>query len=131
MGVWCTSGEGIDNYTVPVTCIPMPVQNEGDMDHIFTTSLTADSQNDTYITTGCENLELCMRYIDYWYTDQAEQEGYHSSDILTYALQMVPQFILGTADLGTKWDEYCAQLDSMGLADCVAVWQEAYDTVMK
>lgn len=224
MGVWCTSGEGIDNYTVPVTCMPMPVQNEGDMDHIFTTSLTADSQNDTYITTGCEDLELCMQYMDYWYsldgivfanygvegvsyeigdnqepeftdvivnneygisvsnmmrlycaygvwnapmlrmrtasynsdlaneawevwsskldgtmtmpdyislnTDQAEQEGYHSSDILTYALQMVPQFILGTADLDSQWDEYCAQLDAMGLADCVAVWQEAYDTVM-
>ena len=115
------------------------------MDHIFTTALTADSQNDTYITTGCENLELCMQYMDYWYsldgtmtmpdyislnTEQAEQEDYHSSDILTYALQMVPQFILGTADLDTKWDKYCAQLDAMGLADCVEVWQEAYDTVM-
>ena len=225
MGVWCTSGEGIDNYTVPVTCLPMPVQNEGDMDHIFTTSLTADSQNDIYVSTNCENLELVLSYVDYWYsldgilfnnygvegvsyeineagepqfldtvvnneyglsvsnmmrlycgygiwnapmlrmrtaafnsdlaneawevwsskldgtmtmpdyisltTDQSETEGYHSSDILTYALQMVPQFILGTVDIDAEWDSYCAKLADMGLDTCVSVWQEAYDNVMK
>lgn len=225
MGVWVTSGEGIDNYTVPVTCVPMLVQNEGDMDHIFTMSLTADSQNDTYITTNCENLELCMSYMDYWYsldgilfanygvegvsyelnennepeftdlvvnneyglsvsnmmrlycgygvwnapmlrmrtasynsdlaneawevwsskldgtmtmpdyislnTEQSETEGYHSSDILTYALQMVPQFIIGTVDIEAEWDNYCARLEEMGLSECVEVWQEAYDNVEK
>lgn len=225
MGVWVTSGEGIDNYDVPVTCVPMLVKNEGDMDHIFTNSLTADSQNDTYITTTCENLELAMNFLDYWYsqdgilfynygveglsytindagepeftdaiinneydlsasnmmrlycgygiwsapmlrmrtaefnsdlaneawevwsskldgtmtmpdyisldTDQAETEGYHSSDITTYALQMVPQFIIGAADIDTQWDSYCAQLEEMGLSECVEVWQEAYDNVMK
>lgn len=225
MGVWVTSGEGIDNYTVPVACVPMLVQNEGDMDHIFTTSLTADSQNDTYVTTSCENLELCMGYMDYWYSldgilfanygvegvsyelnenhepeftdvivnnayglsvsnmmrlycgygvwnapmlrmrtaaynsdlaneawevwsskldgtmtmpdfislspEQSEAESYHASDILTYALQMVPQFIIGSADLDSQWDSYCDQLSSMGLDTCVEAWQEAYDTVMK
>lgn len=225
MGVWCTSGEGIDNYTVPVACIPMPVQNEGDMDHIFTTSLTADSQNDVYISTNCRNIELALSFVDYWYsldgivfanygvegvsyvinennepeftdavinneyglsvsnimrlycgygiwnapmlrmrtaafnsdlaneawdvwssnldgsmtmpdyislnTTQSETEGYHSSDILTYALQSVPQFIIGTMDLDADWDDYCARLEDMGLSTCVAVWQEAYDSVMK
>lgn len=225
MGVWCTSGEGIDNYDVPVACVPMLVQNEGDMDHIFTTSLTADSQNDIYVSTNCEDLELAMAYVDYWYsldgivfsnygiegvsytindagepefdeaiinneyglsvsnmmrlhcgygiwnapmlrmrtaafnsdlaneawevwsskldgtmtmpdyisldTDQSETEGYHSSDILTYALQMVPQFILGTVDIDAEWDSYCAKLADMGLDTCVSVWQEAYDNVMK
>lgn len=224
MGVWCTSGEGIDNYTVPVACIPMPVQNEGDMDHIFTTSLTADSQNDVYISTNCRNIELALSFVDYWYsldgivfanygvegvsyvinennepefaeavinneyglsvsnimrlycgygiwnapmlrmrtaafnsdlaneawdvwssnldgsmtmpdyislnTTQSETEGYHSSDILTYALQSVPQFIIGTMDLDADWDDYCARLEDMGLSTCVAVWQEAYDSVM-
>lgn len=68
MGVWSTSGEGIDTYSVPVTCVPMLVQNEGDMDHIFTTSLVCDSQNDTYITTSCDNVPLVMQYLDYWYS---------------------------------------------------------------
>lgn len=225
MGVWVTSGEGIDNYSVPVTCVPMLVQQEGDMDHIFTMSLTADSQNDTYISANCENLELCMAYMDYWYsldgilfanygvegvsyelneqnepvftelivnneyglsasnmmrlycgygiwnapmlrmrtaaynsdlaneawevwsskldgtmtmpdyislnTDQSEIEGYHASDILTYALQMVPQFIIGSADIDAQWDSYCAKLEEMGLNECVAVWQEAYDNVAR
>lgn len=225
MGVWCTSGEGIDNYTVPVTCVPMLVKNEGNMDHIFTTSLTADSQNNIYVSTNCENMELAMRYVDYWFsldgilfsnygvegvsyqldeagapqfvdavvnneyglsisnmmrlhcgygiwnapmlrmrtaefnsdlaneawevwsskldgtmtmpdyislnTEQAEEEGYHSSDIITYALQMVPQFIIGAVDIDAEWESYCAKLEDMGLADCVAVWQEAYDNVMK
>ena len=224
MGVWVTSGEGIDNYSVPVTCVPMLVRNEGDMDHIFPTSLTTDSMNDTYVTTNCENVELAMNYLDYWYSqdgilffnygvegesytindagepeftdavihneyglsvsnmmrlycgygiwsapmlrmrtadfnsdladeawevwsakldgtmtmpdfisldaDQSETEGYHSSDILTYALQMVPQFIMGTADLDAEWDSYCDKLEDMGLSECVEVWQEAYDNVM-
>ena len=62
--------------------------------------------------------------------DQSETEGYHSSDILTYALQMVPQFIMGTADLDAEWDSYCDKLEDMGLSECVEVWQEAYDNVM-
>ncbi len=225
MGVWCTSGEGIDNYDVPIACVPMLVQKEGDMDHIFTTSLTADSQNNIYISTNCQNVELAMAYVDYWYsldgilfsnygvegisyslteamepefdeaivnneyglsvsnmmrlhcgygiwnapmlrmrtaafnsplaneawevwsskldgtmtmpdyisltTQQSETEGYHSSDILTYALQMVPQFILGTVDIDREWDSYCAKLADMGLDTCVSLWQEAYDNVMK
>lgn len=225
MGVWATSGEGIDNYDVPVTCVPMLVKNEGDMDHIFTTSLTADSQNDIYISTNCENVELAMTYVDYWYsldgmlfsnygiegvsytindagepefvdavvnneyglsvsnmmrlycgygvwnspmlrmrtaqfnsdlaneawevwsskldgtmtmpdyisldTEQSETEGYYTSDITTYALQMVPQFIIGAADIDSQWDDYCAKLADMGLNECVEVWQEAYDNVMK
>lgn len=225
MGVWCTSGEGIDNYTVPVTCVPMLVKNEGDMDHIFPVSLTADSQNDIYISTNCENVELAMQYVDYWFsldgilfsnygiegvsytindanepefadeiinneydlsvsnmmrlhcgygiwnapmlrmrtaafnsdlaneawevwsskldgtmtmpdyislnTEQSETEGYHSSDIVTYALQMVPQFIIGEVDIEAEWENYCSQLEDMGLSECVAVWQEAYDNIMK
>lgn len=225
MGVWVTSGEGIDNYSVPIACVPMLVRNEGDMDHIFPTSLTTDSMNDTYVTTNCENIELVMNYLDYWYsqdgilffnygvegesyylndsgepeftdalinneyglsvsnmmrlycgygiwsapmlrmrtaafnsdladeawevwsakldgamtmpdyislnTDQAETEGYHSSDILTYTLQMVPQFIIGASDLDAEWDTYCSKLEDMGLNECVEVWQEAYDKVMQ
>lgn len=44
---------------------------------------------------------------------------------------MVPQFIIGTSDLETEWDSYCARLEEMGLSKCVAVWQDAYDNVMK
>ena len=68
MGVWCTSGEGIDNYTVPIACVPYLTANEDGMDHVTSTSLITDSSN-TYITSCCDNVELAMRLVDYFYSE--------------------------------------------------------------
>lgn len=75
MGVWNTSTEGIDNYAplfdesdnFAITPISNPVQNAGDMDHITEISLVPDTIN-TYITANCDNLELAMKWVDYWYS---------------------------------------------------------------
>ena len=48
------------------------------------------------------------------------------SDIATYVSEAVPGFIMGTKSLD-QWDAYCADLEGMGIADVVAIYQSAYD----
>lgn len=224
MGVWCTSGEGIDNYTVPVTCMPSPVQNAGDMQHL--TEMTLAPANDITcisISAHCETPELAMAWLDYWFsedgillynfglegtdyeldenntpvfteavvnnefglsvsnymrcrcaygtmpslmlryrnaylnsdlvneawdvwtsnldgtmaissnvtmtTEQKEAESYRASDILTYANQMIAQFAIGDSDIDSQWDSFVETLKSMGIEECIALEQEAYDAV--
>ena len=225
MGVWPTSGEGIDNYTVPVTCMASPVQNEGDMQHITEMTLApADDITGVSISATCADPELAMAWLDYWFsedgillynfglegtdyeldddgtpkftdavlnnefglnasnymrcrcaygtmpslmlryrtgylnsdlvneawdvwtsnldgtmaissnvtmtTEQKEEEGRKASDILTYANQMVAQFAIGDADIDTQWDSFVEDLKSMGIEDCIALEQEAYDATV-
>jgi putative aldouronate transport system substrate-binding protein len=226
MGVWVTSGEGIDNYTVPVTCMPSPVQNKGDKQHITEIALApSDDITCVSISSACDDVELAMQWLDYWYsedgiaffnygiegkdytldennepkftdavvnnefglsasnymrircaygtmssmmlryrtgylnsdlvneawdvwtsnidgtmaissnvsmtTEQKQQEGYHSGDILTYAAQMVAQFSIGDADIDSQWDEYVQKLKDMGIEECIALEQEAYDSTAR
>ena len=51
-----------------------------------------------------------------------------ASDILTYADTCIPKFIMGDMDIDTEWDTYIDTLESMGIADCVAIEQAAYDS---
>ena len=70
MGVWPTSGEGIDKYTVPVTSMASPVQKEGDMQHLTEMTLApADDITCISISTGCAEPELAMRWLDYWFSE--------------------------------------------------------------
>ena len=70
MGVWPTSGEGVDKYTVPVTCMPSPVQNKGDMQHLTEMTLApADDITSISISTGCEDPETAMQWLDYWFSE--------------------------------------------------------------
>ncbi len=219
MGVWCTSGEGIDNYTVPITCVPALTLEEGGLDHITSTYLTVDSEVDTVISTNCENVELAMRFLDYFYSqdgivmlnygvegetyevengtpvftdlvvnneyglsvsnvmraycgyavipspmlryrtaeynsdlvneawdvwssnldgtmslpenvsmtvEESEEAGYYATDILTYVVQMIPQFIMGAVSFD-EWDSYVENLKTMGIETCIALEQAAYD----
>lgn len=70
MGVWCTSGEGIDNYTVPVVCMASPVQNKGDMQHLTEMTLApADDITAISISSACEYPEVAMAWLDYWFSE--------------------------------------------------------------
>ena len=70
MGVWPTSGEGIDTYTVPVTPMASPVQNAGDMQHITEMALApADDITSISVSTGCADPELAMQWLDYWFSE--------------------------------------------------------------
>ena len=70
MGVWCTSGEGIDNYTVPVVCMASPVQNKGDMQHLTEMTLApADDITAISISSACQEPEIAMAWLDYWFSE--------------------------------------------------------------
>lgn len=49
------------------------------------------------------------------------------SEIQTYITEMEAKFITGTEDIATGWDTYVKNLDKMGLADVLEVYQAAYD----
>lgn len=225
MGVWPTSGEGIDKYTVPVTSMASPVQNEGDMQHLTEMTLApADDITCVSISTSCAEPELAMQWLDYWFsedgillynfgqegvdfeldaegtplftdailsnefdlpvsqymrcrcafgtmpslmlryrtgdlnsdlvneawevwtsnldgtmaissnvtmtTEQREQEGRISSDILTYANERVAQFAIGEMDIDKDWDTFVEELKGMNIEECIALEQEAYDNTV-
>ena len=70
MGVWPTSGEGIDKYTVPVAPMASPVQNKGDIQHLTEMTLApADDITSVSISTGCEDPALAMQWLDYWFSE--------------------------------------------------------------
>ena len=68
VGVWCTSGEGIGNITLDVSCVPNLVLEEGGMDHMTSTSLITDTTN-TYVTSCCEDVDVAMKFLDYMYSE--------------------------------------------------------------
>lgn len=70
MGVWCTSGEGIDNYTVPVVCMASPVQNKGDKQHMTEMTLApADDIAAISVSSACEDPDIAMAWLDYWFSE--------------------------------------------------------------
>jgi len=48
-------------------------------------------------------------------------------EINTYVKQMEAEFISGSKDIDAEWDNFVATLEQMGLQECVAVYQAAYD----
>ena len=61
--------------------------------------------------------------------EETETSSYYVADIVTYASQMVPQFISGEKSLD-DWDEFVAQLKEMSIEECIAAEQSAYDRCM-
>ena len=63
-------------------------------------------------------------------TEETEISSYYVADIVTYASQMIPQFISGDASL-SDWDAFVAKLKEMNIEKCIAAEQSAYDRCMK
>lgn len=73
----------------------------------------------------------------YTYPEAAEltaDESYeHSSlysDINTYVQEYVAQFITGARDM-SEWDSFVETLYSMGIEDCIQLYQDAYDRYLE
>lgn len=62
--------------------------------------------------------------------EETETSSYYVADIVTYASQMIPQFISGTANLD-EWDTFVARLKEMNIDKCIAAEQSAYDRCMQ
>ena len=58
-----------------------------------------------------------------------ESDTYNDAwtDINTYIVESTAKFITGDADIAAEWDNYIAELESMGLQDVIDVYQAAYD----
>lgn len=61
-------------------------------------------------------------------TDQNEKYSAKFNDINTMAEERVGKFITGEADIETEWEQFQADLISMGIEECIEIYQEAYDT---
>lgn len=62
--------------------------------------------------------------------EETETASYYIADIVTYASQMIPQFISGDKPL-SDWDDFVAQLKEMSIEECIAAQQSAYERCMK
>ena len=58
--------------------------------------------------------------------EETQEASYYVADIITYASQMVPQFIAGDAPLA-EWDSFVAKLKDMNIETCIEAEQAAYD----
>ena len=59
-------------------------------------------------------------------SEETEEVTTALSDITTAASTYTLQFILGDVDFG-QWNSYCAEIEAMGLAGVVSVYQNAYE----
>ena len=60
-------------------------------------------------------------------TESNETQSSLAADIMTYADTCIPKFIMGDMDIETEWDAYVEVLEEMGIEECIAIEQEAYD----
>ena len=61
--------------------------------------------------------------------EETQTASYYVADIVTYASQMVPQFIAGDVSLD-EWDAFVAKLKEMNIEKCIEAEQSAYDRCM-
>lgn len=63
-------------------------------------------------------------------TDQSEEYSRIFGDLNTMAEERVGRFITGDLNLESDWDTFQEELESMGIQDCIDIYQEAYDDFM-
>ncbi len=52
------------------------------------------------------------------------------TDLVTYALENIPQFVIGTKSVEKDWDGFTSQLKAMGCERCTEIYQSAYERYM-
>lgn len=60
-------------------------------------------------------------------TEEGESYSAQFNDIDTYASEMIVKFIVGDEDISTQWDTYVANIKAMGIDNCLALKQDAYE----
>ncbi len=63
-------------------------------------------------------------------TDASTERTNISSDIATYADECISRFVMGELNFDSDWDEFVAGCESMNLARCIELTQEAYDAYL-
>lgn len=62
-----------------------------------------------------------------------ENEAYSTiyNDIDTYISNMSVSFMTGASDIETQWDTFVSTVESMNIAACISIKQDAYDRYQK
>ena len=60
-------------------------------------------------------------------SDDAELVESYRTDLETYTTQMRADFITGKKDIDAEWDAYVKQMDKMGVAEILPIYQKAYE----
>ncbi len=90
----------------------------------------------TYSELNLSAMELWTETADDLYTlpvsmelSQEESEEYSGiwSDLSTYANTEIFKFVMGEYNFDEDWDKFIAQIEDMGLQDCIDIYQTAYD----
>ena len=66
----------------------------------------------------------------YYSENDLKEMAILSADLNAYESEMFAKFVVGEADIETQWDAFQKDLTSMGIQDCIDIYQEAYDTYM-
>ena len=53
------------------------------------------------------------------------------NDIYTYIANMSVSFMTGAQDIDSQWDTFVSTIEDMGIEDCIAIKQDAYDRYLK
>jgi putative aldouronate transport system substrate-binding protein len=67
-----------------IQAIPDFVVNEGDTIHLGNAELVASGTTGAVITTGCEEPELAMQFLNWWYTEDGQRASIYGIEGVSY-----------------------------------------------
>lgn len=95
-------------------------------ERVFDSLYTCEEQREarTIWNANRDDTGVCLGSLT---TEESERYSAVFSDIDTYVSEMVVKFITGDENIDTTWDNFVSSVEAMGIADCEALKQAAYD----
>lgn len=87
--------------------------------------------NDTWFKYEKNSLDVLISPAVAQTAEEAAEIGQYSANVTTYTSEMLVKFIMGTSDIDKEWDNYIAQLKSLGIDDVIKLKQAALDRYNK
>ena len=97
-----------------------------DYDRIFSAYSQANLDAMDLWTETSDDLYTIPAQVELSY-DESTEYGDVWSDISTYASTEVFKFVMGDYNFDSDWDAFIEKIESMGIQDCIDIYQDAYD----
>lgn len=97
-----------------------------DYDRIFSAYSEANLAAMDLWTETSDDLYTIPAQVELSYDESTEYSDLWS-DISTYASTEVFKFVMGEYNFDEDWDAFIAQIEDMGIQDCIDLYQDAYD----
>ena len=97
-----------------------------DYDRIFSAYSQANLDAMDLWTETSDDLYTIPAQVELSY-DESNEYGDLWSDISTYASTEVFKFVMGEYNFDSDWDAFIEKIESMGIQDCIDIYQDAYD----